>query len=90
MNIPGFFNWVWTKKNGELTDSARLYQDELSQVLQNGLSDNGWTLPQITAANLVSIEPDMPNGTIWYEADNHEVVIKINGALRKVTTTAYP
>jgi hypothetical protein len=36
----------------------------------------------------------LPNGTIWYVHDDmtlvYEVVLKINGALRKITTTAYP
>jgi len=90
MFIPAFLNVKYINDTGFLSDDARSYEDLLNQALQNGLSDNGWTLPQITAANLVAVEPDMPNGTVWYESDANEVVIKINGALRKVTTTAYP
>jgi hypothetical protein len=90
MFIPVFNNVKYVDENGFLTDEMRGYEDLLNQSLQNGLSDNGWTLPQITAANLTSISSSMPNGTAWYETDAHEVVIKINGALRKVTTTVYP
>ena len=90
MNFPTFQQIQFVKKDGFLTDSMQYYHDDMNQTLRDGLSDNGWTLPQITAANLVLIEPDMPNGTMWYESDAHEVVIKINGALRKVTTTPYP
>ena len=77
----------------------QMYNDELNNILRNGLSDNGWTLPQVTQAQLAELEAlpafdQMPNGTIWYVHDDdtlvYEVVVKINGALRKVTTTAYP
>lgn len=90
MYIPSFINVKYVDDNGFLTDEMRDYEDILNQSLQNGLSDNGWTMPEITAANLAIIAPDMPNGTFWLETDANEVVIKINGALRKVTTTAYP
>ncbi len=90
MFIPTFSDVMYVKPDGYLTPDMQIYNDILNQSLQNALSDNGWTLPQITAANLILVEPDQPNGTMWYESDAHEVVIKINGALRKVTTTAYP
>lgn len=91
MQIPVFADVPYfDKKDGGLTDSALLYQSELNQALQNGLSDNGWTVPQITAANLVAIAPSMGDGTIWYETDNNLLVVKINGSLEKVTTTPYP
>lgn len=90
MNIPAFINLKFVDNLGFLTAEMQYYNDELSQVLQAGLSDNGWTFPQISAVDLVRVEPDMPNGTGWYETDAHEMVFKINGALRKVTTTAYP
>jgi hypothetical protein len=90
VNIPTFIDVMFVKPDGYLTPEMQLFHDQINQTFQNGLSDNGWTVPQITAANLVLIAPDMPNGTCWYETDNHQVVFKINGALRKVTTTVYP
>lgn len=90
MNIPPFTYVRFTDDEGYLTDSMQMYMDELNQALQNGLSDNGWTFPPITAANLAAIQASMPDGTGWYETDAMEIVFKINGALRKVTTTAYP
>ena len=99
MIIPTFQNVQFVDQNGYLTHQMQLYNDELNNVLRNGLSDNGWTLPQVTQAQLTQIDSftgvdEMPNGTIWYVHDDdslvYEVVVKINGALRKVTTTAYP
>lgn len=90
MNIPPFVYVQFVDDEGYLTKPMQLFIDELVQALQNGLSDNGWTFPQITAANLAAIQARMPDGTGWYETDAKEIVFKINGALRKVTTTAYP
>ena len=99
MIIPTFVNVKFTKPDGFLTNDMQLYNDELNNVLRNGLSDNGWTLPTVTQAQLADIQAlpadqTLPNGTIWYVHDDdtvvYEVVVKINGALRKITTTAYP
>lgn len=90
MNIPTFINIKFVENDGFLTAEMQYYNDELNQVLQAGLSDNGWTFPQISDTDLTEVAPMMPNGTGWYENVNHEIVFKVNGALRKVTTTAYP
>lgn len=101
MIIPTFQSVKYTDENGNLTSQMQLYNDELNNVLRNNLSDNGWTLPTVTQAQLAAIialpaDQALPDGTIWYVAQDaplspyHELVVKINGALRKVTTTAYP
>lgn len=99
MIIPTFVNVQYTQENGYLTTQMQMYNDELNRVLQGGLSDNGWTLPTVTQAQLTAINAltgfdAMPDGTIWYVHDDdtlvYEVVVKINGALRKITTAAYP
>jgi len=90
MQIPVFTDIQYVKADGFLTPDMQIFHDQLNQALHNGLSDNGWTAPPISAANLALISPRMPDGTFWYESDNHEIVFKVNGALRKVTTTAYP
>lgn len=90
MIIPVFNDVKYVKEDGSLTPEMQIYNDQLNQALQNGLSDSGWTIPQIDALALLKALKIMPNGTIWYVTDTHEVIIKINGALRKVTTTAYP
>ncbi len=90
MNIPVFSDIKYVEEDGFLTPAMQIYNDELNQSLQNGLSDNGWTFPPITAANLAIVSPLMPDGTGWYESDAQVIVFKLGGALRKVTTTAYP
>lgn len=99
MIIPTFQSVQYVDDEGYLTSQMQMYNDELNNILRNGLSDNGWTLPEVTQDELTAIEALpadqlMPNGTIWYVHDDgaavYEVVVKINGALRKLTTTAYP
>lgn len=90
MNIPVFSDVQYVNKDGFLTPPMQIYHDQLNQALQNGLSDSGWTFPPITAVNLAIIAAKMPDGTGWYESDAKVIVFKLNGSLRKVTTTAYP
>jgi hypothetical protein len=99
MIIPTFQDVMFVEENGYLTSQMRLYNDELNNVLRNGLSENGWTLPTVTQAQLTSIrslpaDQALPNGTIWYVHDTstsvYELVVLINGSLQKITTTPYP
>jgi hypothetical protein len=99
MIIPTFQYVQFVTKEGYLTSAMQMYNDELNNVLRNGLSDNGWVLPTVTQAQLTEIinlpaDQQMPDGTMWNVHDSgtavYEMVVKINGALRKVTTTAYP
>jgi hypothetical protein len=83
MIIPTFSSVKFVEENGYLTSQMQLYNDELNTILRNGLSDNGWTIPEVTSAQLTSIlalgttsvgtlsQPQqvMPNGTIWYVSD---------------------
>lgn len=90
MNFPTFSHVQFVKKDGFLTEEMQDYNDLINQALINGLSDSGWTVPQITAANLAVIAPKMPSGTIWYDTDNNVFVGNVNGTLMKFTMTAYP
>jgi len=99
MIIPTFASVQFTDKDGFLTSAMQMYNDELNNVLRNGLSNNGWTFPTVTQDQLTAIialpsDEALPDGSFWYVHDDdtsvYEVVTLINGALRKVSTTAYP
>ncbi len=71
MIIPTFQSVQFVDQNGYLTSAMQMYNDELNNILRNGLSDNGWTLPEVTSAQLTAIlalplDQRLPNGTIWY------------------------
>ena len=86
-------------------EDEMIYQQDFNQTLRDGLSDNGWTVPQLTTAqlttqlvlnpadgNLTTLKDLMPNGTLWYVTDAVPpcYVGKINGSLVKFTTTVFP
>ena len=102
MIIPTFVSVQFVDKDGYLTSAMQLYNDELNNVLRNGLSDNGWTIPNITDAQLTALEAlpafdQMPLGTVWYVTDAAPptLVVKMDdglgtAGLYKISTTAYP
>lgn len=80
------------------------YHEELNQTLQQGVSDKGYTIPQVTNAQL-TVDPfvlpngavttlalGMPDGTLWYVTNGApaDLVVKRSGVLRRVSTAAYP
>lgn len=89
MIIPTFQNVRYVDEEGFLTTQMQLYNDELNNILRNGLSDNGWTIPEVTSAQLTEImglpsDQQLPNGTIWYVSDKppltpyNELVVKMD------------
>jgi len=81
MNIPTFVNIKFVQSDGYLTPEMQLYNDELNQALQNGLSNNGWTVPRLTTAQITLIAPKMPDGTLWYDKDTNQLKGRINGVV---------
>lgn len=90
MIIPGFLNIQFTESNGYLTAPMRLYNDQLNQSLQNGLSDNGWTVPALTTQQIETASSTVPNGlfvdgvnqvgmpvgTIWFDTTISKLKVK--------------
>lgn len=90
MNIPSFGNYPFVDKNGNLTDTALRYLDELNRSMQGALSDNGFTTPAISSQEINNVKQDMPDGTSWYNNDTNKLTVKINGELHEVDTTPVP
>lgn len=100
MIIPTFQEVKYVEENGYLTSAMQLYNDELNNILRNGLSDNGWTLPTVTQAQLTQINAitgvdALPNGTIWYVANPainptyNEIVVKLDDGTGMGTSALY-
>ena len=92
MKVPGFLNMQFVQEDGLLTPEMGRYNENLNREMQNALSDNGWTVPQQTTANITTIAPSMPNGTIWYATDGAPacMVAKVSGSLVRLSTTPFP
>lgn len=102
MIIPTFQDALFVTPEGYLTEQMRAYNDELNNVLRNGLSDNGWTLPTVTQAQLAAIlalpsDQQLPNGTIWAVIDTPplpapqyaEIVVKLDDGTGTGTSALY-
>ncbi len=80
MIIPTFQAVQFVEEDGYLTSQMQLYNDELNNVLRNGLSDNGWTIPEVTQAELAAIlalpaDQLPPRGTMWYVSEQPPSVL---------------
>lgn len=100
MIIPTFQYVRFVDEKGFLTTAMQMYNDELNNVLRNALSDNGWTLPRVTQAELAEImalpdDQQMPDGTIWYVANPavnptyNEIVVKLDDGTGTGTSALY-
>jgi hypothetical protein len=62
------------------------YNELFNQTLRNGLSDNGWTVPQVTAAKIVTLAAIMPIGTLWYDTTNNKLVVNTPTGTQTITS----
>lgn len=67
--------------------NEQFYDQDLSQYLQNSLSDNGFVLPPQPTETITSLSPDMPDGTMWYDTTSSSFKVKIDGNIKTVTVT---
>lgn len=90
--VPPFFNMNYTDDNGNLTANAHLYNDQLSQVLQQIIEqmNNGIQMPQKTTAEIAAYGTDInvPNGTIWFDTDIAKLKVKTAAATIETITSA--
>lgn len=90
MNVPTYLYQQWVNENGELTASASMYHDELNRAMQDALSDNGWTFPQLEFSEIENVSSEMPDGTVWWDTDNTRLVLKSGASLYSIDATVIP
>lgn len=77
MIIPFFLNNAFVElQHGYLTQEQQLWLDQFIQTLNAGLSNNGWTVPNLSTADITTVAPSMPLGTIWYDSDVNKLKVK--------------
>ena len=87
MIIPAYQNVQFTDDKGNLTNVQQIWIDNLIQNLQAALSDDGWTAPQHTTAEITSLESRMPNGTIWFNSTLAKLQVKTaSGVVETITS----
>jgi len=78
LNIPAFINVTFTDKEGKLTPAMQFYNDQLNQVLFNGVGPNGFTVSQLTTADITTLAANVniPLGTVWYNTSINKLQVK--------------
>lgn len=71
-----------------LVDTLNAVIEEIEGNLN--ANENGLELPVFTQAEIIGLAATAQDGTMWYCSDNPQVVVKINGALRQLDTSAFP
>lgn len=89
MNIQNVPFIKIAEKDGTMTDEFRRYLSEIAQLLQQNLSDDGYTPPTRDRAEILS---DLNNTTyesnILYTSDK-KLVVNINGTFQQINTSPY-
>lgn len=63
------------------------YHELFNQIMRGGLSNNGWTVPQLTTVQINLIKDDMPIGTLWFNTDLAKLQVKTAGTLNPPVPT---
>jgi uncharacterized lipoprotein YajG len=62
------------------------YHELFNQTMQNGLGNNGWTVPQQNTANITVLASVMPLGTIWYNMDINKLQVLTATGVQTITS----
>lgn len=88
MEIPTFINVKYTEESGYLTAAFQYYNDQLNQVLSNGIGPNGFTISPLTTAQIASVEPNAPDGTLWFNSTLGKLQFKVSsGTIETITSS---
>lgn len=81
-----FYFEIW------LSNTVSQLNEALEQIQVDLNAASGFELPVLTEAEIVALSPGAEDGTMWYCSNSSppNVVVKINGALRQMTNTAFP
>ena len=87
-NIPTFINVKYTEENGYLTPAFQFYNDQLNQALANAIGSNGYTISQLTTAEITQVEPSAPLGTVWFDMNAAKLKVKTaDGVVETITSS---
>jgi hypothetical protein len=90
MNIPTFINVQFTDKDGNLTPAMQYYNDQLNQALLNGVGQNGFTISQLTTAQISTLGGDaaIPVGATFFDTDAAKLKVKTAAGVVETITSA--
>lgn len=79
-----------TDKKGIVSWEWQQWFSRLAQSIQLNLSDDGYTLPQNTQADITGpLNTETQTGNMTYDSTNNVMAVNLNGTMVKVETTPY-
>ena len=98
MNVPTFVQEKFVDENGYMTKPWQNLFQQLLQVMQQSLSDEGFAIPPQSSSNMTIILPGAMNGTLLFNtsainggsptAPNGQLYVKLaDGTFHPVTNT---
>lgn len=91
INIPTFVKQRFTDTLGHLTPQMHLFFDQFTNTMIDNFSQDGLVVPSRTTDEINNIASSTndnakPDGTMWYDTEAKVLKVKINGAVKTVTT----
>jgi len=89
LNTPAFYNFKFVDPQGNLTSEAQLFMASVNQAMVGALSDEGWTFPQHTTAEITALAAGstLPNGTTWFNTTTSKLNVKTADSTVQVITS---
>lgn len=68
----------YTDGDGNLTAQSNFYNDQLWQCINEIVTyfNQGITFPSFTTAEILALEPDAQNGTVWFNTTLAKLQVK--------------
>jgi hypothetical protein len=76
MNIP------------QLLGVEKDYDVQLNQTLTDNVGLRGFVIPSLTDDQIIALEPEMPNGTLWFNIDLAKLQVKTDSGVIETITSA--
>jgi len=86
MRIPNFIDTTFVSDDGKLTDTWRNILSQLFTELQKNTSVEGLVMPSQTDANIVSLGPNVANGSMLYNSDTKKPMVDVEGVFLPIQT----
>lgn len=84
-DLPPFYDMNWLQEDGRLSADAVLYLDQTFQSINK--MNNGMQMPIKTTAQIATLEPSVPVGSVWFNSDVAKLQVKTAAGVIETVTS---
>jgi hypothetical protein len=88
--LPVFYARQFTDKNGYMMPDTLSYMDNTFQTLNIIVNffNKGVEMPRKTTAEIATLAPDKPGGTVWFNTDTQKLQVKVDsGSIETIASS---